>query len=151
MNINFFFYLWDIELRWRRSLYDIDVQVFGGKLMKNHAGCCWVPFRGFHSFSCPFYLGYHHAAVSEVSLRFVPYLHIMKCDLFCCLACHLKSPPQRRNVTKYFRKEVNLARNLFHKQHVYHPTSINIQQSFHLGCRTTLYREGVINVNRNLR
>ena len=84
------------------------------------------------------------------SPRFVPYLHIMKCDLFCCLACHLKSPPQRRNVTKYFGKEVNLVRNLFHKQHVYHPMSINIQQSFHLGCRATLYREGIINVNRNL-
>ena len=47
-------------------------------------------------------------------------------------------------------REVNLARNLFHKQHIYHQKSINTQQSFLLGRRTTLYREGLINVNRNL-
>ena len=47
-------------------------------------------------------------------------------------------------------KEVDLARNLFHKQCIYHQKSINIQQSFLLGRRATLYREGLINVNRNL-
>ena len=40
---------------------------------------------------------------------------------------------------------------MFHKQRVYHQKSINIQQSFRLGRRVTLYREGLINVNRNLR
>ena len=80
------------------------------------------------------------------SPRFIPYLHIG----VRCLACDRKSPLQRRNVGKYFRKEVNLATNLFHKQHVYHPKSINVQQSFHLGHRATLYLEGFINVNRNL-
>ena len=43
-----------------------------------------------------------------------------------------------------------LARNLFHKQRIYHQKSINIQQSFRLGRRATLHREGLINVNRNL-
>ena len=40
--------------------------------------------------------------------------------------------------------------NLFHKQRVYHQKSINIQQSFRLGRPVTLYREGLINVNKNL-
>ena len=47
-------------------------------------------------------------------------------------------------------KEVDLARNLFHKQRIYHQKSINVQQSFLLGRRATLYYEGLINVNRNL-
>ena len=49
-----------------------------------------------------------------------------------------------------FGKEVDLARNLFHKQRICHQKSINIQQSFGLGHYATLYREGRINVNRNL-
>ena len=47
-------------------------------------------------------------------------------------------------------KEVDLARNLFHKERIYHQKSINIQQSFLLGRRATLYHEGLINVNRNV-
>ena len=39
---------------------------------------------------------------------------------------------------------MDLARNLFHKQHIYHQKSMNIQQSFCLGRRATLYREGLI-------
>ena len=39
---------------------------------------------------------------------------------------------------------------MFHKQRVYHQKSINIQQSFRLGRRVTLFREGLININRNL-
>ena len=46
-------------------------------------------------------------------------------------------------------KEVDLVRNLFHKQRM-SQKSINIQQSFRLGRRATLNREGLINVNRNL-
>ena len=46
-------------------------------------------------------------------------------------------------------KEVDLARNLFHKQRICHQKSINILQSFRLGRRATLYLEGLINVNRN--
>ena len=71
---------------------------------------------------------------------------LVKLDLSCCLARDRKSPPQRRNVTK----EVDLARNLFHKQPIYHQKSINIQQSFRLGRCKTLYHEGRINVNKNL-
>ena len=47
-------------------------------------------------------------------------------------------------------KEVDLARNLFHNQCICHQKSMNIQQSFRLGRRATLYRERLINVNRNL-
>ena len=47
-------------------------------------------------------------------------------------------------------KEVDLARNLFHKQRICHQKTINILQSFRLGRRATLYREGLIHVNRNL-
>ena len=41
-------------------------------------------------------------------------------------------------------KEVDLGRNLFHKQRICHQKSINIQQSFRLGRRATLYRERLI-------
>ena len=46
-------------------------------------------------------------------------------------------------------KEVDLARNLFHKQRICHQKTINILQSFRLGRRATLYLKGLINVNRN--
>ena len=49
-----------------------------------------------------------------------------------------------------FGKVVYLARNLFHKQRINHQKSRNIQQSFRLGRRATFYREGLVNVNRNL-
>ena len=68
----------------------------------------------------------------------------VKLDLF------RKSPLQRRHVVKHFRQRSWFARNLFHKQRIYHQKSINIQQSFRLGHSPTLYREGLINVNRNL-
>ena len=48
-----------------------------------------------------------------------------------------------------FGKEVYLGGNLFHKQRVYHQ-KFNIQQSFRLSRRVTFYREGLININRNL-
>ena len=117
-----------------RSLYYIDIQVFGEKSMKHSCRCCLVPFGGFCPFSCPFYLEYHHAVVSEVSK----------------VRPRFESPLRRRNVGKYFPKEVNLVTNLFHKQHVYHLKSVNIQQSFRLSRHATLYREGSINVNSNL-
>ena len=61
-----------------------------------------------------------------------------------------KSPPLRENVAKYSGKEVDLGRNLFHKQRICNQESINIQQSFCLGHCTTLYHEGLIKANRNL-
>ena len=71
---------------------------------------------------------------------------LVKLDLFHCLASDRKSPPQRKETLLIiFGKEVDLARNLFHKQCIYHQKSINIQQSFRLGRRATLYREGLIN------
>ena len=55
-----------------------------------------------------------------------------------------KSPPQRENIAKYSGKEVDLGR-------ICSTNSIFvIKQSFRLGHRTTLYHEGLINVNRNL-
>ena len=57
-----------------------------------------------------------------------------------------KSPPQRKETSlNIFGKEVDLARNLFLKQRIYHQKSKNIQQSFSLGRRATLNREGLIN------
>ena len=44
-------------------------------------------------------------------------------------------------------KEVDVAR---HKQRICHRKSINIQQSFCLSRRATLYRKELININRNL-
>ena len=97
--------------------------------MKNSCRCFWVPFCGFRRLSCPFFLEYHHVVVSE-SLQGSSHICIsVKLDLFRCLARDRKSLPQRKNVAKYLRKR-DLSRNLFHKQHVYHPKSINIQQSF---------------------
>ena len=57
---------------------------------------------------------------------------------------------KEETLLKISGKEVDLERNLFHKQHIYHQKSINIQQSFRLGHRASLYREGLINVDRNL-
>ena len=75
----------------------------------------------------------------------------VKLDPFRCPARDRKSPPQRRiSSLNICGKEVDLARNLFHKQRIRHQKSINIQQSFRLGRRATLYRKGLINVNRNL-
>ena len=75
----------------------------------------------------------------------------VKLDPFRCLAHDRKSPPQRRiSSLNICGKEVDLARNLFHKQRICHQKSINIQQSLHLGHRATLYHDGLINVNRNL-
>ena len=117
--------------------------------MKNSCRCFWVPFCGFRRFSCPFFLEHHHVVLSE-SLQGSSHICIsVKLDLFWCLARDQKSPWQRKNVAKYLWKR-DLARNLFHKQHVYHLKSINMQQSFHLGRLATLYRERIINVNRNL-
>ena len=67
----------------------------------------------------------------------------MKPDLFPCLARDRKSPLQRRIVANIFGKEVDLVRSLFYRQCVYYQKSINIQQSFHLGHRATLYHEGL--------
>ena len=48
--------------------YYIELQVFGGKLVKMHEFThCRVPFLSFRTFLCPFYLEYHRTAVSEVS------------------------------------------------------------------------------------
>ena len=57
------------------------------------------------------------------------------------------SPPQGKETSlNIFGKEVDLARNPFHKQRIYHQKSINVQQSFRLGRRATLYYEGLISL-----
>ena len=77
----------------------------------------------------------------------------VKIDLFRCPACDRKSPPLRKETSlNILVKEVDLARNLFHKQRIYHQKSMNIQQSSRLGRRATLYHhhERLIN-KRELR
>ena len=88
---------------------------------------------------------YHRTAVSQVSKSHS--CMSVKVDLFRCPAGDRKSPP-----LNIFGKEVDLARNPFHKQHIYHQKSINIQQSFRLGrtSHNTLSQGLIINVYRNL-
>ena len=69
----------------------------------------------------------------------------VKLDPFRCPARDQNSPPQRRiSSLNICSKEVDLARNLSHKQRIRHQKSTNIQQSFRLGRRATLYRERLI-------
>ena len=66
----------------------------------------------------------------------------MKLDPFRCPARDQESPPQRRiSSLNICGKEVDLARNLFRRQGIRHQKSINIQESFRLGRRATLYCE----------
>ena len=113
-----------------RSLYCIDVQVFERQCLKFpslvlhlHIGETW-------SFSLP-------GTWSKVIL-FVA-RHVIE--------SHLHKEELSLNI---YGKEVDLTRNLFHKQRICHQKSTNMQQSFRLGRRATLYHEGLINVNRNL-
>ena len=88
------------------------LKIFGGKLVKNSFPCCWVPFRDFCPFSCSFIYTYR-TAVSEVS-KVRPKLRLwvrpiiicisVKLDPFRCPARDRRSPPQRRNVAKYFQQ-----------------------------------------------
>ena len=91
------------------------------------------------------YLQYHRTA-GVGHLQGSSYICIsVKLDPFRCPARDRKSPPQRRiSSLNICGKEVDLARNLFHKQRIRHQKSINIQQSFRLGRRATLYRERLI-------
>ena len=63
----------------------------------------------------------------------------------------IENEKSERTALNIFGKEADLGGNLFHKQRVYHQKSINIQQSFRFSRRVTLYREVLINVNRNLK
>ena len=100
-----------------------------------------------------FHVRYTLSVIVRRCLKSPRFVHICisaKLDLFRCPVRNRKSLPQRRTTLNIFGKEVDLGENLFHKQRVYHQKSINIQLSFRLGRRGTLYREGLINVNRNL-
>ena len=117
-------------------------------MVKNSFTCSWVLIHGFHPLSCPLYLECHGGVWNPQGSS-----HIcisVKRDLFRWPACDRKSPPQRRTTLDIFGKEADLGGKLFHKQSVYRQKSINIQQSFLLGRRITLYPEVLINVNRNL-
>ena len=96
------------------------------------------------------YLEYHRTAVSKVS-KVCP-ISVYQGNLIFFLARHvIKSLLHKEETSLNISgKEVDLARNLFHKQRIYHQKSINVQQSFLLGRRATLYHEGLINVNRNV-
>ena len=96
------------------------------------------------------YLEYHCTAVSEVSK--VRPISAYRWNLIVFVAQRvIKSLVHNEEMSlNISSKEVDLVRNLFHKQGICHQKSINIQQSFRLGHRATLYREGLINFNRNL-
>ena len=131
-----------------RSLYYIDVQVFGGKLAKNSFTRCWI-FARFH---VRWYIPWVSWYGRIWSLQGSSYICISGWNLTFFVTRHLIKSLLHKEETllKISGKEVDLERNLFHKQHIYHQKSINIQQSFRLGHRASLYREGLINVDRNL-
>ena len=73
----------------------------------------------------------------------------VKLDLFHCPARDRKSPPQRRNIAKYFRQR-NWFGEKFVPQTTYLSSEVNkYTGELSLGGRVTLYCEGLINVNRN--
>ena len=94
------------------------------------------------------YLESHHTALSEVCK--VRSISAYRWNLTFFVARHMimrNSTPQGKETSpNIFGKEVDLARNPFHKQRIYHQKSINVQQSFRLGRRATLYYEGLISL-----
>ena len=130
MNTMIFFALYGISnYAGKRLLYSIDVQVFSGKLVKFiHKSLSSFPGFSptFMSVYIYFDFEYHRTAVSQVSKSHS--CMSVKVDLFRCPAGDRKSPP-----LNIFGKEVDLARNPFPKQRIYHQKSINVQQSFRLG------------------
>ena len=102
--------------------------------------------RIFACFHVRLYIPWVSLYGSGWSLQGSSYICIsVKLDPFRCPARDRKSPPQKRiSSLNICGKEVDLARNLFHKQRIRHQKSINIQQSFRLGRRATLYRERLI-------
>ena len=77
------------------------------------------------------------------SPRCIPYLHIGETWSFSLPGTWSKVSSTKKNFVAC-GKEVDLARNLFRKQGIRHQKSINIQESFRLGRRGTLYRERLI-------
>ena len=96
------------------------------------------------------YLEYHCTAVSEVSKVHPISAYRWNLILFVAQRVIKSLVHNEETSLNISSKEVDLARNLFHKQGICHQKSINIQQSFRLGHRATLYCEGLINFNRNL-
>ena len=149
MNTIFFFLAFAISnCAGNRLLFSTDFQVFGGKLVKNSFPPFLVPLRSFHTFSCPFIY-----ALSIIVWRCLKShkvhpisAYLWNLSFFVARQVIEKSPPQRKETLLIiFGKDVDLARNLFHKQCIYHQKSINIQQSFRLGHHATLFLEGFIN------
>ena len=89
-----------------RSSYCIDVQVFGGKLVKNSFTHFWVPFRSFHPFSRLFI--YSLSIIVQRCLkspRFIPYLYIGENWSFSLPSTWSQvSSTKKRNFAKYSRQ-----------------------------------------------
>ena len=145
-NITFFFFAYGISnYAGSSSLYYIDVEVFGGKLVKN----LFTRYEFLSAIFARFHVRLYIPSIRRClkSPRFVLYLHTI---LF--VARHVIESLLHKweeTLLNISGKEVDLARNLFHKQRICHQKTINILQSFRLGHRVTLYLEGLINVNRN--
>ena len=78
------------------------------------------------------------------SPRFVLYLHIGESWSFSLPGTWSKVSSTKKNfVAKYLRQRSWFSRNLFHKQGIRHQKSINIQESFRLGRRATLFANGL--------
>ena len=55
----------------------------------------------------------------------------------------IESLLHKEELSLIFSAKKLIRQEVFHKQCVYHQKSINVQQNFHLGHRTTLYCEGL--------
>ena len=88
-----------------RSLYCLDVKVFGGKLVKNSFTCCWVPFRDFTCFHVRLYTLSIIVRQCLKSPRFVLNLHIGETWSFSLPGTWSKVSSTKKNfVAKYLRQ-----------------------------------------------
>ena len=133
-----------------RSLYCTDAQVFVASWWKINSHVVEFLSAIFARFHVHLYIPWVSTYGGVWSVQGLSYICIsVKLDPY--IARHVIESLLHKEETSLniSGKEVDLVRNLFHKQRM-SQKSINIQQSFRLGRRATLNREGLINVNRNL-
>ena len=123
------------------------IQVFAGKLVKNSFTRCWVPFRDFRPFSCPFiYTLSIIVRRCRKSPRFFLYLHIGQTWSFSLPGTWSKVSSTKKNfVAKYFRQGSWFGEK-FVPQTAYSSSEVNkytAELSFG-SSRNTLYRERLI-------
>ena len=136
--------VWYVFLAYGRSLYCTDIQVFGGKLVKNSCTCFWVPFLWFSPvFSVRYTLGIivrRYLKTSQVSQ--VRPIFAYRWSWIFFVAGQLIA-------SWYFQQRSWFGEKSVPQTACLSLESINTQQSLCLGRRAT-YREGLIDVIKNL-